>query len=174
MGTIVTIKGANFTHHLQSEIIFDVFSDHIQDLVYASGTLSLSISVPANYEWAATTYAAAATITMPTDAAVEIYAVVVGVQTNGNAIVVYLDNTGNISSFNKSGVLPPIYMTGMAVPGNLAKGNPVTITHTSDRFTISYPGYSQFFLYSDLTSFGKPAIGVLATGSDDNNYLMSV
>lgn len=178
MGLQITISGADYSaNNVLGDVEFDVLSDHISSAVLTGTTLSvMQNGATGNYEHACTKDATAATVTMPVGSAVSSNVVVLGKLTDGNVAVLYLTNfPGQVKRFNKDGTVSstPLLYT-MPTPPSVAKGNPVTVTHSSDRVTISYSGYSQYILYSSIANWDYPVIGVLATTNSACTYTFVV
>lgn len=180
MGFYIKIEGADYSGN--STIIpsvFDILSDNSGVPNLIGSVLSISNLGPAgDYNWAASSSFSEVTITMPADSTVAAHAFVIGVDTNGDAMVLTINGgaeRGTVRIFSKTGVLgaiPTVYT--MAVLPDVSKGNPITFTRISGGIRISYTGYSQDILYSNLPAFARGAIGVFTTGSTANTYTFVV
>lgn len=177
MGNRIIISGADYSENdIKAELLgtFDVLSDHINFLDYNTETNLLRASqngASNNFETVGNTNIVSATIKIPVESTINISSVSFAILSGGNFATLYLNNSGQVRKFWKDGHNEPTILYGM--PGskpNVAEGSPFTITHSSDRVTISYSGYSNYILYSDIPGFESPVIGVLLTTNNLSNY----
>jgi len=179
MGIAITVKNADYSANAVylplPTIDFDFLSTEVGDVVYNPTTHELlveTVNSATNFEFAQTTEAISAKITVPVGNSVPLHALCIGGDASGNAIVAYLDNSGNIKKFDKNGIVGDIvdlYTIPSGRP-NIGKGNEVTITHGETAVTIAYSGYSYDLLYSNVPTLTVKCMGVLAYGLGTSDY----
>jgi len=158
-----------------SSVVFDIKSNNIANVTYNETTNVLeSQTNSGNYDFALTDDLTSAVVMMPVANPVGLPAFVIGNDAQGNAVVLYTDGSGKISSFKKSGIVSEI--TTITILDGLKpvapKGTPVTITHTTDHVNISYGSYSRDIPYSLIPDLTVKSIGCLFTGNGVSNYII--
>lgn len=155
-------------------VIFNIKSNNVGAITYNESTNVLTAQTnSANYDFALTDDCNSAVIAMPVSSPVGLPAYCIGTDSEGNAVVLYTDGTGKISSFKKSGLvseITPITVLDGAKP-NAAKGAYVTIAHGLENVTISYGSYTRAIPYSLIPDLAVKSIGVLFTGAGVGTYI---
>jgi len=179
MGIIITVSNADYSANAVTiplpSIDFDILSLGATNVSHNQTTNALSFDTVANvgyFEFAQTSDVVSAKVIVPPANSVPLHALCVGTDASGNAIVVYLNGSGNVYKFDKSGMTGDIVSlyTIPSTPPNTAKGNEVTITHGVTYVTIAYSGYTYNLLYSNVPTLVTKSIGVLATGLGTSTY----
>jgi len=158
-----------------STVVFDIKSNNITNVTYNETTNVLTAQTNSgNYDFALTDDLNSAVVMMPVANPVGLPAFVIGNDAQGNAVVLYTDGSGKISSFKKSGLVSEI--TQITVLDGLkptaAKGAYVTITHGTNNVNISYGSYSRDIPYSLIPELTVKSIGCLFTGNGVSNYII--
>ena len=186
MGVEINVPGADYSLNNVEVVVptplenldFSLKSTNANNVVYypLGGIVTIKNGVSTgNFEFALTPSVISAKVKVPMDNAVPVHVICIGTDVNGNAIVVYLDNTGLVRKFDKNGTSGSIVLL-YTIPSsrpNTPKGTEVTITHTSTYVTISYAGYTMNLLYSNIPTLTTKAVGFLTTSPQLNSYFIT-
>jgi len=177
MGLKITISNADYSTPVEVIPDFLLRSNGVTSYAYYHSlhTLNFKPTVSSNYEFVLTNFVTGVTscrLTVPAGNGVPLHALCIGTDVNGNAIVLYFDNSGQIRNFPKTGnpANITIISTLSGAKPSASKGVPITITHGTTSFNISYTGYSRDILYTDIPSLVTKGFGFLATGAVDSTY----
>lgn len=181
MGLKITVSNSDYSTPIPVIPDFLLRSNGVVSYAYYHSLKNVTFkpSVSSNYEFIITNFVAGITsckMTVPSGNSVPLHALCIGTDISGNAIVLYLDNSGQIRNFPKTGNPANITIITTLTGSNPSalKGVPITITHGTTFFTVSYGAYSRNILYTEIPSLATKGFGFLATGTPQSSYTFEI
>lgn len=181
MGLKITVSNSDYSTPVPVIPDFLLRSNGVISYAYYHSLKNVTFkpSVSSNYEFVITNFIpgiSSCKMTIPSGNSVPLHAMCIGTDVNGNAIVLYLDNSGQIRNFPKTGNPANITIINtLSIPRPSAlKGVPITITHGINSFNVSYAGYSRDILYSEIPSLVTKGFGFLATDTPQSSYTIEI